>query len=53
MVSVYTSSGEFIKCFGTQGSGEGEFIYPSGIAVDDTTEALYVCDCSNNHVFVY
>ena len=53
-VSVYTSSGEFIKCFGTQGSDEvGELNYPEGLAVDNTTGALYVCDCSNNRVVVY
>ena len=48
-VSVYTSSGQFIKCFGTQGSGELD--YPNGVAVDNTTGALYVCD--NNCVVVY
>ena len=52
-VSVYTSSGQFIKCFGTQGSGEGELHYPKGVAVDNTTGALYVCDYGNNRVVVY
>ena len=56
-VSVYTSSGQFIKCFGTrsQGSGEGELFYPTGVAVDNTTGALslYVCDSFNNRVVVY
>ena len=52
-VSVYTSSGQFIKCFGTLGSGEGELRLPEEVAVDNTTEALYVCDRSNNRVVVY
>ena len=52
-VSVYTSSGQFIKFFGTQGSGEGELDGPEGVAVDNTTGALYVCDCYNNRVVVY
>ena len=46
-VSVYTSSGQFIKCFGTQSRG------PQGVVVDNTTGALYVCDCSNHRVVVY
>ena len=52
-VSVYTSSGEFIKCFGTRGSRKGELDHPEGVAVDNTTGALYVCDSSNNRVVVY
>ena len=52
-VSVYSSSGQFIKCFGTQGKGEGELNYPKGLAVDNTTGALYVCDFLNDRVVVY
>ena len=47
-VSVYNSSGQFIKCFGTIGL-KG----PEGVAVDNTTGALYVCDWGNNRVVVY
>ena len=52
-VSVFTSNGQFIKCFGTQGSGEGELNHPEGVAVDNTTGALYVCDSGNNRVIVF
>ena len=52
-VSVYTSNGQFIKCFGTRGSGEGELNYPKGVAVDNTTGALYVCDHFNDRVLVF
>ena len=52
-VSVYTSSGQFMKCFGTYGSGEGKFDHPEGVAVDNTTGALYVCDYNNDRVVVY
>ena len=45
-VSVYTSSGQFIKCFGNFGP-------PKGVAVDNTTGALYVCDFNNHRVVVY
>ena len=52
-VSVYTSSGQIIMCFGTHGSGEGKFDHPEGVAVDNTTGALYVCDYNNDRVVVY
>ena len=52
-VSMYTSSGQFIKAFGTEGSREGELDGPQGVAVDNTTGVLYVCDPSNNRVVVY
>ena len=45
-VSVYTTSGRFIKCF-------GNFVLPEGVAVDNTTRALYVCDFNNDCVVVY
>ena len=41
-MSLYTSSGPFIKCFSTRGSGEGELDGPKEVAVDNTTGALYV-----------
>ena len=47
------SSGQFIKCFGTQGSREGTLNYPEGVAVDKTTGALYVCEYSSDRVVVY
>ena len=49
-VSVYTSSGQFIS---TRGSGEGELDRPKGVAVDNTTGALFVCDFCNNRVVMY
>ena len=47
-VSVYTSSGQF-KSFG----GEGELKGPRGVAVDNTTGALYVCESLNDRVVVF
>ena len=52
-ILVYTTSGQFIKSFGLQKSGgEGVFLL-EGVAVDNTTGALYVCDYYNNRVVVY
>ena len=51
-VSAFSRHGQFLKCFGKQGSGEGELYCPVGTAVD-TTGNLYVCDRINNRVVVY
>ena len=40
------SSGQLIKCF-------SNFGLPKGVAVDNTTGALYVCDFNNHRVVVY
>ena len=47
-VSAFTTSGQFLKCFGF-----GELNITSGIAVDNTTGNIYVCDTHNNCVVVY
>ena len=52
-VSVYTSSGQFIKCFCALEDWEGELSCSKGVAVDNTTGALYVCDSHKHRVVVY
>ena len=53
-VSVFSSSGQFLKCFGRRGSGEGEFRFPMGLAVDNNTGDLFVCDFYlNGHIVIY
>jgi hypothetical protein len=36
--------------FGSEGSGDGQFIEPAGVAVNDTTKDVYVVDKGNNRV---
>ena len=38
----------FLKAWGYQGSDEGQFNYPSGVAVDSSGN-VYVSDLHNNH----
>ena len=54
-LSVYNSSGQFIKNFTTDGldSPVNRLDIPIGVAIDNTTGALYVCDWGNSSVFVY
>ena len=46
-VSVFSPSGEKLRSFGMQGSGQGQFFRPSGVAVDGEGNIL-VAD-NNNH----
>jgi len=40
----------FVDEFGTSGDGDGEFDLPSGLALDTSTDYLYVADSDNNRV---
>lgn len=46
-VSVYTTQGEFVTCF-----GEDELYHPYGLEID-RNGYLYVCDSGNDRVIVY
>ena len=51
-VKVYGLTGKFLFEFGTRGSDEGEFNYPSNIAVDRAGK-VYICDSLNFRVQVF
>ena len=46
-IQKFSSTGTFITQWGSNGSGNGQFLYPSGIAVD-SAGAVYVVDSSTN-----
>ncbi len=48
-VEEFSTSGEYIAKFGTNGSGAGELQQPHGIGVDSSGN-LYVADSANNRV---
>ena len=48
-VFVFSPSGEKLRSFGTQGSGQGQFNYPFGVAVDSEGNIL-VADCHNHRI---
>ena len=47
----FTSSGELIKCVGQEGSKEGEFDDPLGLALHNNQ--VYVCDQNNHRIQVF
>lgn len=50
-VLVLDKDGNFIKTFGSEGTSDGTFKYPAGIAV--TSDRIYVTDGSNNRIQVF
>ena len=52
-IQVFDASGNFITKFGTGGSGDGQFNFPVGVAVDPTTGSVYVADALNNRIQVF
>ena len=48
-IQKFSSSGVFLAKWGTEGSGDGQFKDPRGIAVDGSGN-VYVADYSNNRI---
>jgi DNA-binding beta-propeller fold protein YncE len=48
-VQEFSPTGEFLRQFGSPGSGNGQFLYPNGIAVDSGGN-VWVLDSFNNRV---
>ena len=46
-VKVFSKEGKFLYNIGSEGSGDGQFIYPAGLAIDKFNN-LIVCDNENS-----
>ena len=51
-VTVFDEDGTFINCFGSEGSADGEFQYPYGIAVS-ANGSIYVSDHLNRRILIF
>ena len=51
-VKVFNKEGVFLYNIGSKGSGDGQFSYPAGLAVDSFGR-LIVCDCNNRRIQVF
>ena len=53
MILVYDLNGTFLKQIGKKGSGNGEFQFPFGIAINEVNGDIYVCDLVSNRVQIF
>ena len=52
-IQVFTAEGKFLRKFGNEGNGDGEFNTPIiGICID-REDVVYVIDCGNNRVSLF
>ena len=52
-VLVYDLKGTFFKQIGKKGCGDGEFLCPFGIAINEVNGDIYVCDLVSNRVQIF
>jgi tripartite motif-containing protein 71 len=51
-IKKFNSNGAFITKWGSKGTADGQFEYPSGVAVD-SSENVYVADTGNHRIQVF
>jgi hypothetical protein len=51
-IQKFSSEGDFISSFGSEGEGDGQFIEPEGVDVDSEGN-IYVVDTGNSRIQVF
>ncbi len=52
-IQAFRSDGTFLFKWGSRGSADGQFAYPSHLVLDSTRNLLFVTDQSNNRIQVF
>ena len=52
-VQIFNSSGAYLSQFGGFGTGGGQFINPTGVAIDPVSHDIFVTDYANNNVQIF
>lgn len=52
-ILVYNSLGLLVKSFGGPGTGEGQFGFPNGIALDEKGNRIFISDFANGRIQVF
>jgi len=52
-IKIYNINGEFISAFGSDGNKDGQFNYPSSVAVSPGGNYIVVIDSGNNRVQIF
>ena len=50
---MFDSNGNYLTQWGTNGSGNGQFDYPRGVAADSSGNLIYVVDGGNSRIEVF
>ena len=48
-VQIFRNDGSFVASYGSRGSGDGQFFYPSHLCLNNEGDLL-VCDNSNHRI---
>jgi len=52
-IQIFSHDGNYLGQFGKGGSGDGEFHFPYGIALDPDTQNILVADKKNHRVQIF
>lgn len=51
-VQIFDTDGTFLSAFGRKGTGDGEFVYPGGVDIDESGN-VYVADMYNHRILKF
>lgn len=52
-VRVFAPDGQYLFSFGSQGFDKGQFLYPTGIFIDNKLNRIFIADWANNRIEVW